>query len=118
MVCKECKNKPLVRGISQVICAMCGKDSATMYGDFNICNDCSDEYARCKRCGKKILKEENNKSRLNVLYDSDEVTIDLLKNYEDVTSIRISYFKGNHWIGESWVDDVFSQENSKFRKDL
>ena len=53
MVCKECKNKPLVRGIKFVKCLKCGKDCHVMYGDLDICEECSDEFGICNRCGKE-----------------------------------------------------------------
>ena len=118
MVCKDCKNKPAIRGIKFVKCLKCGKDRSIMYGDFDICEECSDEFGICKRCGKKVITENNTNVNLKSLYDSDAVTIDLLKNYEGVTSIRVSYFEKNHWVGESWIDDVFSQDNASFRKDF
>lgn len=89
-----------------------------MYGNFDICEECSDEFGVCKRCGKKVATENNINTKLKVLYDSDNVTVDLLKNYECVASIRISYFENNHWVVESWVDNVFSQGNASFRKDF
>lgn len=89
-----------------------------MYGDFDICEECSDEFGVCKRYGKKVAAENNTNTKLKVLYDSDNTTIDFLKNYDGVESIRISYFKDGHWQGESWIDDVLSQENANFRKDI
>jgi hypothetical protein len=118
MVCKDCTEKPLVRGIKFVKCIKCGKDCHIMYGDFDICEECSDEFGVCKRCGKKVITKSNTDINLKSLYDSDNVTIDLLKNCEGITSIRISYFENNHWVGESWVDNVFSQDNASFRKDF
>lgn len=62
--------------------------------------------------------EDNTNTKLKVLYDSDNVTVDFLRNYKGKESIRISYFQDGHWVGESWVDDALSQENASFRKDF
>lgn len=55
---------------------------------------------------------------MNNIYDSDNMIIDLLENYEGEESIRISYFRDGHWIGESWIDNVLSQKDSSLRKDI
>ena len=118
MICKNCKNRPAIRGIDFVKCIKCGKDCSIMYGDFNICEDCSNVYGICKRCGEEVRSKEIITGKIKVLYDSETLTIDFIKNYDGLDSIRLSYFKDNHWVGESWIDNVFSQENSKFRKDI
>lgn len=87
-----------------------------MYGDVDICEDCSNEYGVCKRCGKKLTLEDSTSIKLRVLYDSENATIDLLKNSAGLESIRISYFQDGHWAGESWIDNVLSQKDANFRK--
>ena len=101
MVCKDCKDKPLIRGINFAKCIKCGKDCHIMYGDFDICEECSDEFGVCKRCGKKVATENNTNK-----FCMRQCSVDLKKLVS-----RISYFENNHWVGESWVDNVFSQGN-------
>jgi uncharacterized membrane protein len=57
VVCKNCKTKPLVRGIEIIECLKCGKQSYIMWGDYHICKECSDTYGVCKRCGEKIKRK-------------------------------------------------------------
>lgn len=55
---------------------------------------------------------------MNTIYDDENLVIDIGNNYEGISSLRISYFKDGHWIGESWVDNVFLIEDASFRKDV
>lgn len=48
MVCEDCTGKPSVRGIKFIKCIKCGKDCHIMYGDFDVCEECSDEFGICK----------------------------------------------------------------------
>ena len=52
MICKDCKNKPIVRGIKHIKCFKCGKKAIvnSVYG--HICDNCSDTYIICQYCGK------------------------------------------------------------------
>jgi hypothetical protein len=53
------------------------------------------------------------KENINRIYDSDEIIIDILE--ED--KLRISYFKDNHWKGESTIFNFRDKELSEFIKD-
>ena len=58
MLCKVCKNKPIVRGIKKVNCLKCGKETfiSIVYG--NICEECSDRLQICQCCGKELFKNK------------------------------------------------------------
>lgn len=64
------------------------------------------------------MVSKDDKNKRIVLYDSDDIIIDLIHNYDGFESIRISYFKDGHWTGESWIDNVLSQDGAIFRKDV
>lgn len=55
---------------------------------------------------------------MKTIYDDENLIIDIGNNYEGILSLRISYFKDGHWIGESWVDNVFSIDGASFEKDI
>jgi hypothetical protein len=54
MICKECKTKPVARGIKFVKCFKCSKDTHVNYFHGNICTDCSDTLDICQYCCKEI----------------------------------------------------------------
>ena len=60
MLCKVCKNKPIVRGIKKVNCLKCGKETfiSIVYG--NICEECSDRLQICQCCGKELFKNDSD----------------------------------------------------------
>ena len=60
MICKECKNKPIIRGLKSIKCINCSKETIVNYAFTNICNDCSDTYLKCQCCGKE-LKNKNKR---------------------------------------------------------
>lgn len=57
MICKECKDKPVVRGVKTINCKICGCGAFVNYGYQEICEECSDEKLICQYCGKEIKKE-------------------------------------------------------------
>lgn len=57
MLCKDCKSKPVVRGIKNIKCFKCSKDSMVNYAFSDICGDCSDTLCICQCCGKDIEKK-------------------------------------------------------------
>ena len=58
MICKDCRNKSIVRGIKHVTCLNCGKQIMVNFAFANICEDCSNELQKCQCCGEGIKKEE------------------------------------------------------------
>jgi ribosomal protein S27E len=60
MICKECKDKPIVRGIKHIKCFKCGKEAIVNSAYNNICNDCSGTYVICQYCGKEIKPDSEN----------------------------------------------------------
>lgn len=58
MICKECKNKPIARGIKFVKCFRCDENTTVNSFHKNICNDCSDKYQVCQYCGNKIEQHQ------------------------------------------------------------
>ena len=54
MICKECINKPLARGIKFVTCFKCGNKTTINYFYHQICKDCSNMLYICEYCGKEI----------------------------------------------------------------
>jgi len=57
MLCKECKNKPIVRGIKHIACFLCSKETFVNSSYVNICVNCSDKLLICQCCGKHIKVE-------------------------------------------------------------
>jgi hypothetical protein len=65
MVCKECKNKSIHRGIKQIECYVCGKIAVVNSAyQGHICSDCSDEQGVCQFCGDEIAKHKK-KNKIN-----------------------------------------------------
>jgi len=58
MICKECKNKSIVRGLKHVKCFKCDKETTVNFVYSNICTDCSDTYLICQCCGKIIKNKK------------------------------------------------------------
>jgi hypothetical protein len=57
MLCKECRDKPIVRGLKTIECKFCGCQTFVNYAYQDICEDCSDDKMICQCCGKEIKKE-------------------------------------------------------------
>lgn len=72
MLCKECNEKGVVRGVKHITCFKCGKkDVLVNYAYSNICPDCSYDYVICQYCGKNIVPKEITTATL----PKDEVVI-------------------------------------------
>jgi len=54
MLCKECKTKPMVRGIKSIKCFRCGSDTIINSNFTDICIDCSNQLNVCQCCGEQI----------------------------------------------------------------
>jgi len=54
MICKECENKNIVRGIKLIKCFNCNKETYVGFCYSNICLECSNKYLICQCCGEKI----------------------------------------------------------------
>ena len=57
MLCKECKTKPIIRGVNQIKCFRCKTNVVTNYEYINLCNTCSYMIGKCQRCGVEIKKK-------------------------------------------------------------
>ena len=57
MICKNCKNKSIARGIKQIKCFKCDKKTLVNYAYSNICSECSDNLNICQYCGEVIKKQ-------------------------------------------------------------
>ena len=57
MICKECENKNIIRGIKHVKCINCGKDTMVNFVYSDICLECSNNLLICQCCGKEIKKD-------------------------------------------------------------
>jgi len=60
MICKECKNKSIIRGIKQIKCFKCNIETTVNFVYSDICACCSDTYLICQCCGKEINNKEIN----------------------------------------------------------
>ncbi len=59
MICNNCKDKPVVRGVKDVKCLKCGDITITNSNYINICKNCSDKLLLCQCCGYKDEKLSN-----------------------------------------------------------
>jgi hypothetical protein len=59
MLCKNCKNNPLVRGFKYIVCLKCGKSTSTYFNYKDICSYCSTNLKICQCCGNNINTHEN-----------------------------------------------------------
>lgn len=61
MICKDCKDKPLARGIKDIKCYRCGEKSMTNVSFMSICEVCSDMLSICQVCSKntRVTNEGN-----------------------------------------------------------
>lgn len=90
MICNKCKDKPLARGVKQVKCFKCGKDTLTNSFYSDICDNCSDENLICQYCGEYIIQEKVDivficsKCNHHLFVNKHKVTFDFLANIEDL----------------------------------
>lgn len=55
MICKTCREKPAYRGIKNITCKRCSKESfINIAYASRLCNDCSDSNGTCQCCGDNI----------------------------------------------------------------
>ena len=54
MICNDCENKNIVRGIKQIKCFKCDKKVMVNFVYGNICLECSNNLLICQCCGKEI----------------------------------------------------------------
>jgi len=57
MICKDCRDKHIARGMKEIICFKCGKITYINSVYSNVCNNCSDIYLICQYCDKEIKLE-------------------------------------------------------------
>lgn len=57
MICEKCRNKAIVRGMKQIKCFKCNKETMINYIYSNICSECSDNLNICQYCGEIIKKQ-------------------------------------------------------------
>jgi len=62
MICKDCENKNIVRGLKQIKCIKCDKKVMVNFVYSNICLECSNKYLICQCCGEEI--KENKKENI------------------------------------------------------
>jgi len=82
MICKECKNKPIARGIKHIVCFLCSKETLVNSSYVNICVNCSDDLLICQCCGEKIkveIQKETNYYALSWL----EIAVKNFKNQNE-----------------------------------
>lgn len=74
MICKDCKTKPVARGIKFVKCLRCNKDVYVNCFHSNICTNCSDNLVICQYCGKEIKQIEPEPIRAyNTVTQTEEI---------------------------------------------
>lgn len=72
MLCNECKNKSVVRGIKQITCLDCYKEVGVNYAyGANICEDCSNKTNNCVCCGS-LIENSYEAINMNQFRDCDE----------------------------------------------
>ena len=54
-LCERCKNRPIPKGLKQIKCLVCGKDSVKIYDAVEICSDCLIKENKCDVCGQKLI---------------------------------------------------------------
>lgn len=55
MICKDCKTKPLARGVKMIKCLVCKESKwVNHFYSNHICSDCSDKMGICQYCSKEI----------------------------------------------------------------
>ena len=59
MLCKECKNKPIARGVKKIKCLHYKTNGITNCEYINLCNTCSYMIRKCQRCGADIERKNN-----------------------------------------------------------
>jgi len=96
MICKDCENKPLARGVKQIQCMVCNGRFVTnsIYGT-SICNHCSESKGICQYCGK-----ETNFHKERVVHDSENWMVEINRDGH----IAVSYFSDCHYYGEIILD--------------
>jgi hypothetical protein len=127
MICDKCKNKPVARGIKNIVCFSCNKSAIVNCFHTNICNKCSDENIICQYCGEKggmeivdLLKigedvyrnrdktipqsekEFIYKKLLNEMLENNQITNENL-NYIFEEILNVKYIKENTLA--SWLDN-------------
>lgn len=91
MLCKDCKDKPLARGIKIIKCFKCGKETIVNCDYSNVCNDCSDIYVICQYCGKEIKK---------IMLDEISTKLDLLTGKESMIELDPKNHFHREWFEE------------------
>ncbi len=58
MLCEECKNKPIAKGIKLIKCWCCLREVAiNMAYNSHLCRECSEKRCECECCNKRIINE-------------------------------------------------------------
>jgi len=117
MLCENCKNKPVARGLKSIKCLSCGENKLTNYAyNSGICENCSDKLAKCVCCGGL-----NNSSKYSVitLCGSTKFKDDFIKAQEELTlqgNIVISVGLFGHADGK--YDNVLTDEVKEMLDDM
>lgn len=60
MTCNNCRNKPVARGIKNIRCVGCRKDTVVNFSSTgHLCGKCSYEKRKCVICGAKLEHTQN-----------------------------------------------------------
>jgi len=115
MLCKECKNKHIARGVKYITCFLCSKETLVNSSYSNICIDCSDDLLICQHCGKdiKIKTDDDNintETKLSSQYHLNWLEI-AIKNFKNQNEI-VHMIDGNMRMGD-FIQKYAKDELSK-----
>jgi len=105
MICRDCENKNIVRGIKHVKCIKCGKDTMVNFVYSNICLECSNNNLICQCCGKEI-KSEIEKKFTHFHLSWLEFAIENFKNQNGISHMIESDMKIGEFIEKYAKDDL------------
>ena len=80
MICGKCLNKPMARGIKNIECVVCLKQSMVNVKHTNVCFDCSNEHNICQSCGENY----------SIIVPSDDQELITKLRYDGIEHVDIS----------------------------
>lgn len=111
MICENCKNKPIARGIKRTECCKCGKHTIVNYAYKDICTDCSEKYHICQYCGESIIASKPPLGVMPLHIFEESRALDLAKSlYEYLRSGNKNYELLEKW-AEELRDRIWNLKN-------
>jgi len=113
MICDKCKDKPVARGVKNIVCFSCNKSAIVNCFHTNICNKCSDENIICQYCGEKDEIKEN-KSIIDNIADLLKMGEDVYRNRDKIISLSEKEFIYKKLLNEMLEDNQITNKDLNY----